>query len=67
MFACMYSFCLFVALCSTLFCFPSFLPSHFFVTDFVSGLPSGTNSYSLFFSAEKMDDNNSGGGGCGGF
>lgn len=45
--------CLFVALCSTLFCFPSFLPSLFFVTDFVSVLPSGTNSYSLFFSAEK--------------
>lgn len=54
-------------LLSTLFCFPSFLPSLFFVTDFVSVLPSGTNSYSLFSSAEKMDDNNSGGGGGGGF
>lgn len=49
----MYS--LFVCLLlSTLFCFPSFLPSLFFVTDFVSVLPSGTNSYSLFLARKKM-------------
>lgn len=62
----MYS--LFVCLLlSTLFCFPSFLPSLFFVTDFVSVLPSGTNSYSLFLARKKMDDNCGGGGGGGGF
>lgn len=66
----LYSFCLFVccSLLSALFCFPSFLPSlFFFVTDFVSVLPSGTNSYSLFLARKKMDDNNSGGGGGGWF
>lgn len=52
---CLYVFFLFVCLllCSALFCFPSFLPSLFFVTDFFSVLPSGTKSYSLLFSAEK--------------
>lgn len=60
----MYSlFCLFVALlCSNLF--PLIFAEPFFLcTDFVSVLPSGTNSYSLFLARKKMDDNSGGGGG----
>lgn len=44
--------CLFVALLYSVL-FPLIFAEPFFVTDFVSVLPSGTNSYSLFFSAEK--------------
>lgn len=53
-FTCILFVCLFVALCSLL-CFvsPHFCRAFFFVTDFFSVLPSGTNSYSLFSSAEK--------------
>lgn len=67
---CLYVFFVLFVCCSLLCfvtCFPSFLPSLFFVTDFVSVLPSGTNSYSLFLARKKMDDNSGGGGGGGGF
>lgn len=64
---CLYVFfvCLFVALLYSVF-FPLIFAEPFFVTDFFSVLPSGTNSYSLFLARKKMDDN-SGGSGGGGF
>lgn len=45
--------CSFVALCSVLFPLIFAEPFFCYLTDFFSVLPSGTNSYSLFFSAEK--------------
>lgn len=56
--------CCSLALCSVLF--PLIFAEPFLFTDFVSVLPSGTNSYSLFLARKKIDDN-SGGGGGGGF
>lgn len=57
--------CLFVALLYSVL-FPLIFAEPFLFTDFVSVLPSGTNSYSLFLARKKMDDN-CGGGGGGGF
>lgn len=45
--------CLFVALLYSVLFPLIFAEPFFFVTDFVSVLPRGTNSYSLFSSAEK--------------
>lgn len=52
---CLYVFfvCLFVALLCSFLVSPHFCRAFFVVTDFVSVLPSGTNSYSLFLARKK--------------
>lgn len=61
-------FVLFVALCSALFCFPSFLPSLFLLLLTLSLFCRVELTLTHFFLArKKMDDNNSGGSSGGGF
>lgn len=64
---CLYVFfvCLFVALCSTLFCFPSFLPSLFCLLTFSLFCRVELTLTHFFLARKKMDDNCGGGGGSG--
>lgn len=69
-FTCILFVCLFVALCSllsALFCFPSFLPSLFFLLLTLSLFCRVELTLTHFFLARKKMDDNSGGGGGGGF